>query len=106
MKIANDVSKMAREEIGRKQDNNKQRWDLLPLQPINEIVKVLTFGAKKYSDNNWQQVSNAKERYYAALMRHIVAWREGEWLDDESKLPHLAHAGCCLIFLMWLGLKK
>ena len=34
-------------------------------------------------------------------MRHLIAWRKGELIDPESKLPHLAHAGCNLIFLNW-----
>lgn len=93
------------EKLGRKFDSSpdKLRWDLLPIQEIEEIVKILTFGANKYADNNWQIVPNAKERYYAALMRHIVAYRKGEGIDSESGVSHLAHAMCNMIFLMWLN---
>jgi len=85
-----------------KYDAGKSRWDLLPIQEVEEIVKALTFGAGKYSDNNWQTVENGKERYFAAMMRHIVAYRGGEVLDPESGLSHLAHAGCCMLFLSYI----
>ena len=38
-------------------------------------------------------------------MRHLVAWRMGEWIDPESKLPHLAHVTWNGIALLWKGLK-
>lgn len=88
-------------EPGTKYDGEKGRWDLLPWGPLGEIVKVLTFGARKYDDDNWQQVSEAQRRYLAALLRHVVAFADGERLDPESGLHHLAHAGSCLLFLMW-----
>lgn len=91
--------------IGTKHDKEKDRWDLLPLDVIQWVVKVLTFGAAKYEPNNWQNVENGVERYFAALMRHLVAWRGGERLDQESKLPHLGHAMCCLMFIFWLELR-
>jgi hypothetical protein len=84
---------------GRKDDNAKPRWDLLPMGLVEETVKVLTFGAKKYADNNWMKVANFNERYWAALMRHLVAWRSGEINDPETGLSHLAHAVCNLVFL-------
>jgi hypothetical protein len=84
---------------GLKFDSDKPRWDLLPLKPIEDIVKVLSFGAKKYGPDNWRVVANAKERYFAALMRHIVAYRNGEGTDPESGLSHIAHALCNLTFL-------
>jgi hypothetical protein len=62
---------------------------------------VITHGAKIYSDNGWKTLENAEERYFAAMMRHIAAHRRGEMFDEESKLSHLAHAGACLLFLMW-----
>ena len=89
-------------EIGVKFDTTKDRWDLLPIKATELEIKVLTHGAKKYAPENWRYVPDAKNRYYAALLRHIIAWRKGEILDPESKLPHLAHAKCCLSFLLEL----
>jgi len=86
--------------VGRKDDRGKPQWDLLPVASVRSIVEVLTFGAKKYAPNAWQSVPEARRRYYAATMRHLAAWWEGERLDEESGLPHLAHAGCCLLFLL------
>lgn len=78
----------------------KPLWHLIPLEPIEDIVRVMMFGAKKYTQDNWKLV-RPRIRYYDALMRHMKAWLEGEKNDPESGLPHLAHAGCCLLFLTW-----
>jgi hypothetical protein len=86
---------------GEKLDTGKTRWSLLPWKETEQLVRVLDFGAKKYSVDNWQQVPNARERYFDAALRHLVAWKSGEELDPESGLPHLAHAGCCVLFLLW-----
>lgn len=88
--------------LGRKFDAIKDRWDLLPWDAAAEIVKVLTFGARKYAPNNWKYVDQARDRYFAALQRHMSAWWGGERLDPETGLSHLAHAGCCLLFLLSL----
>jgi hypothetical protein len=64
------------------------------------------FGKKKYGANNWMKLENAPERYYNALMRHMTAWWGGESIDPESGYSHLAHAGCCLIFLLWFEEQK
>lgn len=84
---------------GLKLDTEKDRWDLLPIKAVRGIVQVLTFGARKYAPDNWKHVPDARRRYYAAALRHMAAWWEGEQVDQESGLPHLAHAGCCLLFL-------
>ena len=76
----------------------KDRWDLLPWAAVHAAVRVLTHGAGKYGDRNWEHVD--PERYFAALHRHVYAWRMGESLDPETKLRHLAHALCCLMFLL------
>lgn len=93
---------MSIEVQGLKYDDEKPRWELLPLETIEEIVKVLTYGAKKYSDNSWQRLDNGIERYYAASMRHITSWRTGEEIDPESGLPHLSHVFCNVMFIIWL----
>ena len=56
--------------------------------------------------NNWVNVPDAKTRYYDAAMRHLDAWHRGEVNDEESGLPHLAHAACCLLFVMWFDGKS
>jgi hypothetical protein len=88
--------------IGTKYDGKKPRWSLLPAGTVQQIIAVLEFGAAKYTENNWQYVDRGPERYYDALMRHVHAWRDGEKNDQESGLHHLAHAGCCLLFMLWL----
>lgn len=88
-------------EPGTKLDPEKPRWDLLPWKPVAIVVDVLTYGAKKYAPDNWQKVPSAQRRYFAAAQRHLIAWNEGEGTDPESGLPHLAHAACCVLFLLW-----
>ena len=82
----------------------KDRWDLLPLDVIEQIVKILTYGAKKYEPNNWQNVPT--DSHFAAMLRHVVKWRSGEIKDKESGLDHLAHALCDLVFVYWQELNK
>ena len=91
---------------GLKFDQEKLRWDLLPIDCIEDVVKVLTMGAEKYAENNWQEVENAEDRYFAALMRHLSASRQGEMNDSESGLSHLSHAMCNVVFLLWLEKHK
>ena len=83
---------------GIKHDQDKPRWSLLPFGAVNEIVRVLTFGARKYSDGNWVMVS--ADRYKSAMFRHLAAWMDGERCDKETGISHLGHAGCCLLFLL------
>jgi len=87
-------------------DGNKLQWDLLPFEQLEQVVKVLMEGAKKYDKDNWKYVDNSKERYMNAAMRHLVSRMKGEVIDPEFDLPHTAHAICCLLFLMWFDENK
>lgn len=89
---------------GVKYDAEKLRWDLLPYDALEEVVKILTHGAKKYEDENWKRVTPSKKRYSAALMRHFSKWMQGEKIDPESgndKLRHIAQVVCNGLFLLW-----
>jgi hypothetical protein len=90
-------------KLGIKFDNgeDKLRWDLLPWEQVEKIVKILTLGAEKYADDNWKFVPNGRTRYFAAAQRHLVAWFKGEKFDKETSENHLAHALCCILFLLW-----
>lgn len=96
------MGEKADQELGRKFDGDKPRWDLLPWDEVEEVVEILTFGAKKYEDDNWQHVF-PRSRYIGAGMRHFVARIKGGRgaKDPESGKSHLAHSVCCLLFLMW-----
>jgi len=80
-------------------DSGKLQYNLVPPKAIKELTKVLTYGAKKYKPNNWQQVDDTT-RYIDALYRHLEAWRSGEKIDSESGLSHLSHALTNITFLI------
>jgi len=88
-------------EVGIKLDSGKTRFDLIDWSWFKEVAEVLTKGAVKYSPDNWKKVENLKDRYTAALFRHMSAWLLGEELDPEDGLSHLSHASCNLMFLDW-----
>lgn len=85
---------------GIKHDQDKPEMDLVPMEAIEEIAKVLSFGAKKYSPGNWAKGISYR-RLSAAALRHIFAFLAGEDEDKESGLSHISHALCCLSFLAW-----
>jgi len=90
---------------GVKYDEGKPRLALVPTKSLWEIAKVLTYGANKYPEaDNWKRVPGARWRYADALLRHIFQWLDGEIYDKESGYHHLAHAGCCILFLLWFDL--
>lgn len=82
-----------------KKDFGKLPWHLFPYDAAEEIVKVLDFGAKKYSARGWE-VGMDWSRVYSALMRHMFAWFFRRGTDPDTGLSHLAHAGCCILFLI------
>jgi hypothetical protein len=83
-------------------DQEKPDYTLLPWGSVEEIVKVLDLGAKKYARDNWKLVSNGKTRYLAAAFRHMAAYAQGQRTDPETGLSHMAHVGCCVLFLLAL----
>ena len=86
---------------GIKYDTGKTPWHLVPWGAVKAIADVLGLGAKKYAPNNWKLLSDPRERYFSAAMRHMIAWQGGENTDPESGHHHLAHVGCNVIFLLW-----
>lgn len=84
---------------GRKFDGGKPEFGLIPPLALTETARVMTYGAHKYEPDNWIHVPDAKRRYFNAAQRHQWEYREGEELDCESQLHHIAHAICNLMFL-------
>lgn len=93
---------------GVKNDSGKIEWSYLPIEPMNEVLKVLMLGDKKYPSPdgcNWKVVPNAKKRYYNAALRHLTSWYNGEKTDQETGYNHLAHAVTNCLFLLWFEIK-
>ena len=84
--------------IGMKFDMDKPDYSLMPFGALDEVTKVLTYGAKKYDRHNWQHVADI--RYQAALMRHFSKYMQGEQNDPETGISHLAHMACSVLFLL------
>lgn len=94
---------------GYKADENKVRMDLIPPEFIFAVGEVLSFGARKYADRNWEK-GMKWSRPFGAAMRHLWAWWGGRGpsprnflfgdLDPETEYSHLWHAACCLCFLI------
>jgi hypothetical protein len=80
-------------------DQNKLPLNLLSTEAMNQTAAVLAFGAQKYAEHNWRN-GFAWSRPLAAAMRHLTAFNDGEDRDPESGLSHLAHAACCIMFLL------
>lgn len=95
----------ASSEGGTKYDSGKPRMDLLVPEADELTAMVLGFGAEKYGPFNWMN-GIAYSRLQAALRRHLGSWAKGEDQDPESGLPHLAHARCCLDFLIWMSINR
>lgn len=82
-------------------DAGKLRFDLITPDIEEQLAAVLTHGAKKYAPNSWKEnVEDPINRYYAALRRHLNAWRKGEKIDAESGLNHLSCAAANIMFLL------
>lgn len=86
-------------EEAKKADAGKPQLDLLPREGLEQIARVLEYGARKYQIHNYKK-GRAWRRDAGAILRHVFAWLDGEDLDPESGLSHLAHAGCGVLFLL------
>src|SRR3990172_7443049 len=86
---------------GLKYDGDKLHYNLIPPELLEELAKVLTYGANKYAPRNWEK-GISRDRLFAALQRHLWSYWGGERVDVESGLDHLSHAACCIAFLITL----
>lgn len=84
---------------GLRYNEGKTQLDLIPPFVIEQLGKVLTFGAEKYDKNNYRK-GMKWSKVIDSLLRHINSFRAGEDLDPESGAYHLAHALCNITFLL------
>jgi hypothetical protein len=76
-------------KTGGQKNAKDRRFDLVPVGPMDDVARLYAFGANKYSSHNWRKGFDWSLSY-AAAQRHLTQFWNGEDLDEESGLPHLA----------------
>lgn len=71
----------------------------LDAELLRQTALVMEFGERKYDRGNWRK-GIPYNRCLDSLFRHILSFKEGETLDAESGLHHLAHAAANIQFLL------
>ena len=90
-------------ELGERKNEGKLKWSLVSWRALEPMVRVLMFGATKYSANNWKQGLKYTETC-ESLQRHLNAFIDGEDDDSESKIAHVGHILCNAMFLSYMFL--
>lgn len=115
-------------------NEGKPKWSLVDFKSLEPMIEVLMYGAHKYSSfkdkdgveytgaeisvvkasemtqtysgaNNWKGGMNITE-IFESLMRHLVAYMDGEGYDKESGYKHLGHAMANLMFMIYNDREK
>lgn len=68
----------------------------IPVRPLLEVGLAMLEGGRKYGTHNYRAVGVRMSTYYDAVMRHMMAWWEGEDNDPDSGVSHLVKAIACL----------
>lgn len=92
---------MVTETGGRKDDQEKESFALLPWDAVREVARVYTIGARKYEPRNWEK-GIAYSRIFSSTQRHLTSWfQDRQTLDpDGTGLRQIAQAAWgCLVLL-------
>lgn len=74
--------------------------DTIPWAVVFELAAAHGEGATKYGRHNWRKSGGVvASTYFAAALRHILRYWEGEDIDPDSGLPHIVKAMASLAVL-------
>jgi hypothetical protein len=74
--------------------------DYLVYSVLANDARCHKHGADKYGVRNWRKDKILASTYEGAMLRHFLAWAQGEDIDPDSGLPHLTHLRACCAVLM------
>lgn len=77
----------------------KVPFSVIPAPVIGELGLALMEGALKYGRHNYREAGVRASVYYDAAFRHLSAWWEGQDIDPDSGLSHVAKAMASLTVL-------
>lgn len=101
MSLSDYPSDLLEEKKGLRYNTGKRKWSLVPFFVFDPMVRVLEFGAEKYDSWNWTKGLSWNETC-ESLLRHTHAFMRGEDCDQESKLHHIGHMMCNVMFLSYM----
>lgn len=84
-KVESDPTGKQPHEPGAKLDTGKLKgWLFFSgfANALEEVAKVTTLGAEKYTPNGWATVPDGEARYMEAAIRHLFAMGKGAVFDD------------------------
>lgn len=111
-------------------NEGKPQWSLVDFDSLEPLVRVLEYGAHKYSifkdkdgklikgadisvdeakdlelvssgKDNWKLGFTNKLKVLESLFRHLIDLMKGEMYDKESGLPHIGHLLCNAMFFSY-----
>lgn len=81
-------------------NENKPKWSIVHFKSLIPFVRVLMFGAEKYSRDNWKNEMDIAE-ILDSTQRHLVEMMDGNTIDEESKELHAGHVMCNMMFYVY-----
>ena len=86
-------------------NEGKVQWSLVDYKSLEPMVRVLEYGCRKYSKNNWKKGMPASQ-IIESMLRHTYKLLEGELVDPESGIEHVGHIQCNAMFLAYVLREK
>jgi hypothetical protein len=84
-----------------KNDRGKPIFSCMDSEGLLDLGRVSAYGAMIHGTDNWRTAESKEgaRRFWDAAMRHLLAAKKE--MDDESGLPHLAHAAWNCLAALW-----
>jgi len=86
-------------------NKGKRQWSLMDMKSFEPMIEVLEYGCQKYDRDNWKKGLFITE-IYDSLQRHLIELMNGEDIDEESKLLHIGHILCNVMFMSYVLTNK
>lgn len=84
-----------------KKNEGKPKWHLIDFKSLEEVVRVMEFGAKKYGDHAYKYNELEKEELTDSMQRHLVELHDEQEKDNETGLNHAAHIAANALMYLW-----
>lgn len=101
-------------EVGKKFDNEKAPWHLLPLEFVAPLVPIFALGKERYGFENWKRDFNTddmteEQRFLSAIKRHTLAVEihgAAAINHEDGGVYHAAQIAWNALRLLWGAVRK